>query len=247
MTVPLVPEHHVTTLALLLPQGPHPDGAPHHVIGQRLRHQARLYAQQLWTEAYLQGATDVLASTPPEIRIIAQEHTLPLLSDFYPADLPPADVGPDDGSGLPCVPVPCPPQYPADLFRGASIVEDDGSLTPVEQGPPDRATEGWIMTNTLPNTWPVDVRRIVLSVIETSPEASRAYVHEPAMRHGVEVTIGVLGRAADILMRSGGHTAAETEALILEIAHACSQSGGQEYEHALAIANSQLHPGFLES
>lgn len=88
----------------------------------------------------------------------------------------------------------------------------------------------------------VDVRRIVLDVIGANPEAARAYMLDPAMRHGVEVTVGVLGRAAAILNTTAGHSRPETEALIREIAVACSRSGGPEKERVIAAANGQLHP-----
>lgn len=86
------------------------------------------------------------------------------------------------------------------------------------------------------------VRRIVLDVIGADPEAARAYMLEPAMRHGVEVTVGVLGRAAAILNTTAGYSRLQTEALIREIAVACSRSGGPENETAIATANGQLHP-----
>lgn len=93
-----------------------------------------------------------------------------------------------------------------------------------------------------PGGYKIDVRGIVLNIVGASPEAHRAYLHDPAMHHGVEVTIGVLGRAADVLTTTGGHSHPEAAELIREIAVACSHRGGPEDEHALALANSQMYP-----
>lgn len=88
----------------------------------------------------------------------------------------------------------------------------------------------------------IDVRKIVLDVIERNDEARTAYLTDPAMHHGVEVTIGVLGRVAEVLVTSGIHGA---ESLIKEIAVACSRSGGPEREQIIAAANSNLFGGPL--
>lgn len=153
MNIPPVPERHVTQLACLLPQGPHPDEAPAVVVAERVNQQARTYANALWVEAYLAGAT-----------------------------------------------------------------------APAAQ-PGER----------------VNVRQIVLDVVAANPEAQRAYMHDPAMHHGVEVTIGVLGRAAEVLT-AVGHRHPEAVEIIRQIAVACSHRGGPEDEQALGEANSRLFP-----
>ena len=84
----------------------------------------------------------------------------------------------------------------------------------------------------------IDVRGIVLNIVGANPEAYHAYMHDPAMRHGVEVTIGVLGRAADVLTTTGGHSHPEAAELIREIAIACSHRGGPEDERAIAAAET---------
>lgn len=86
----------------------------------------------------------------------------------------------------------------------------------------------------------VNVRKIVLTVVEANPEAALAYLHEPAMRHGVEVTIGVLSRAADVLIQHGGHTPDQAAHLIGLTAVACSGGTGQEDALRLATANTEL-------
>ena len=88
----------------------------------------------------------------------------------------------------------------------------------------------------------IDVRKIVLDVVELNPEAAQAYLLEPAMRHGVEVTIGVLGRTAEVLMGSGRHTPGETADLIRDIAVACSGGSGQEDRQVIAVLNTRLFP-----
>lgn len=88
----------------------------------------------------------------------------------------------------------------------------------------------------------IDVRRIVLDILGENPEAARLYLLDPAMRHGVEITIGVLGRAAEVLTTTAGHSHPEAEALIRAIAVRCSQPRGPEDLAAIAAANSQLFP-----
>lgn len=86
----------------------------------------------------------------------------------------------------------------------------------------------------------IDVRKIVLTVVEANPEAAKAYLTEPAMRHGVEITIGVLGRAAEVLITHGGHTPDQAAHLIGLTAMACSKFGGLEKEQIIAAMNTEL-------
>jgi hypothetical protein len=65
------PQRHVTELARLLPQNPHPDGAPPHVRHQRALAQARLFADQLWAEAYHAGFSRADAAKPTVLMLPA--------------------------------------------------------------------------------------------------------------------------------------------------------------------------------
>lgn len=89
---------------------------------------------------------------------------------------------------------------------------------------------------------PVDVRAIVAEVIASNHAAHTAYLHDPAMHHGVEVVIGTLGRAVLELARTGRHTRAELVDLVRATAIACSISGGPEDEQAIGRANAELFP-----
>lgn len=89
---------------------------------------------------------------------------------------------------------------------------------------------------------PVDVRAIVAEVITSNRTAHEAYLHDPAMHHGVEVVIGTLGRTILALTRTRRFTRTELVELTRTIAVACSISGGPEDEQAIGRANSELFP-----
>lgn len=95
---------------------------------------------------------------------------------------------------------------------------------------------------TIPQPVPLDVRAIVLDIIDRNPEARHAFRHDPAMYHGVEVVIGTLGRVAEVLDRTGRFTSPEVTTLIRDVAVACSISGGQEDINRIAQANTLLYP-----
>lgn len=89
---------------------------------------------------------------------------------------------------------------------------------------------------------PVDVRGIVADVIASNHAAHEAYLHDPAMRHGVEVVIGTLGRTVLALAQTGRHTRDELVCLARTVAVACSISGGPEDEQTIGEANTELFP-----
>lgn len=65
---------------------------------------------------------------------------------------------------------------------------------------------------------PIDVRAIVLDVIENHPDARRLYLNDTAVHYGVEMTVKVLERAAARLTRSGRFTRAELVDLLCGVA-----------------------------
>jgi hypothetical protein len=88
----------------------------------------------------------------------------------------------------------------------------------------------------------IDVRRIVLDLIGGNETARKAYLVEPAFQHGVEITIGVLSRVADVLLRAGIEPKMATH-LIYHAAVACANFGGQEDLVAIAKMNGALFDG----
>lgn len=89
---------------------------------------------------------------------------------------------------------------------------------------------------------PIDVREIVAEVVGANRAAKEAYLHDPAMKYGIEVVIGTLGWTVDTLVRTGRHTRAELVDLVRTIAIACSISGGPADEQTIGQANTDLFP-----
>lgn len=86
----------------------------------------------------------------------------------------------------------------------------------------------------------INARQIVLDLIATNEQASLSYTHDPAFRHGVEIVIGVLGRAGPILLEFG-KTPDQAHEIVRRIAVACSmRPGGQEDRDTLARLNTHL-------
>jgi hypothetical protein len=92
----------------------------------------------------------------------------------------------------------------------------------------------------------IDVRRIVLGVISDNDQARDAYRTDPAMRLGVEVVIGTLGRLAVEMQSAEVFTRDELEQLVHRVAVACSLSGGPENEQTIGDANTELFPTAAE-
>lgn len=65
---------------------------------------------------------------------------------------------------------------------------------------------------------PIDVRRIVLDLVDGNDISRSAYLNDPAMKYGIEVIIGALGRVAETLTATNRHTRPGIEAIIHDVA-----------------------------
>lgn len=96
---------------------------------------------------------------------------------------------------------------------------------------------------------PIDVRRIVLDVVDDSDIAKSLYLSDPAMKAGIEITIGVMGRTAATLLATNRHTRGEVENIIRDIVVDLSFGGeggslgteGPENLDTIAAANTHLY------
>lgn len=83
----------------------------------------------------------------------------------------------------------------------------------------------------------IDVRAIVLDIVDGNPTAKREYAHDPAMRMGIEVVVGTLSRTAATLLATNRHTRPEVEDIIRDIA--VDMSFAHEPGHPLATTGQE--------